>query len=386
MKNFLLICITACLFLTGLYLAIGKSLSNLVQPTPATPSQLKSNQTAKTLLAQQTQTAPEQKHTKASNDFESSNSEEAITLCSDEKVNSFPLEKLAKQLNNEYDVFDNHTLLNALKDNAVTLESKITYGLLSYAQNPEQPQPLITLFSDYPNNRYLAHQTLLACANQVCDEQTIQSALTTDRNNGASWLAYASLIDPKQNPQQTLDAIINAANTQEYNEYRQQTYYFFDETLNQLNMNNDLLFFIGTESLLAATPSPSFSTINKICSNVTQDEVGLLDACINIGERLEQSQSTLLSTAIGIALQRKAYEVRNDQSEIAFLNAKTQDFQKLLIQSTQAMQLMWQSKQRTLNYVLALKNSNEVDAARYLVEQAITLSNDPEFDPCVIEW
>lgn len=386
MKNFLLICITACLFLTGLYLAIGKPLSNLVKPTPATPSQLKSNQTAKTLLAQKTQTAPKQKHTKASNDFESSNSEEAITLCSDEKVNSFPLEKLAKQLNNEYGVFDNHTLLNALKDNAVTLESKITYGLLSFAQNPEQPQPLIALFSDYPNNRYLAHQTLLACANQVCDEQTIQSALTTDRNNGASWLAYASLIDPKQNPQQTLDAIINAANAQEYNEYRQQTYYFFDETLNQLNMNNDLLFFIGTESLLAATPSPSFSTINKICSNVTQDEVGLLDACINIGERLEQSQSTLLSTAIGIALQRKAYEVRNDQSEIAFLNAKSQDFQKLLIQSSQAVQIMLQSEQRTLNYLQSLKNRNEVDAARYLVEQAITLSNDPNFDPCVSEW
>ncbi|MEC8328723.1 MAG: hypothetical protein VX100_22030 [Pseudomonadota bacterium] len=106
----------------------------------------------------------------------------------------------------------------------------------------------------------------------------------------------------------------------------------------------------------------------------------------SIGERLEQSQNTLISTAIGIALQRKAYEVRNDQSEIAFLNEKTQNFQKLLTQSSLATQLMWQSEQLFKNYIRVIKNSNEVDATRYLVEQAITLSNEPDFDPCVSSW
>lgn len=384
MKKFLLACITAGLFLIGLFVALSKPLMNSTQSPQVTSPQL--NKGAKTAIATNNEVSNEPQYGSLKYDSENGNSAETITLCDDEKVNFFPSEQLTKHLKNNHDIFDNHTLLEALKENAVSLESKIIFALLSFAQNPEQPNPLITLFNEYPNNHYLAHHTLLACTKQDCDEQTIQSALYTDRNNGASWLAYASLIKSKENTQQTLSAIINAANAQDYNEYQQQTYHFIDETLNQLNINNDLLFFIGAESLLAATPSPSFSTINEICSNVTQDEVTLLDACINIGERLEQSQNTLLSTAIGVALQRKAYEVRGNQSEIAFLNEKTQNFQKLLIQSSQAVQIMLQSEQRTLNYVQTLKNRNEVDAARYLVEQAITLSNDPNFDPCVSEW
>ncbi|MEI4549092.1 hypothetical protein [Pseudoalteromonas spongiae] len=386
MNKFLLSCITAGLLLAGLYIALSKSLTHSVQSQPDTSSQINNDTNTKTLLSLQTDTLEQQQHDTTQNESESDTSSETIRLCDDKDVNFFGLEQLAKQVSNNHNIFDNHTLLATLKDNAATLESKITHALLSYAQNPEQPHPLITLFSEYPNNRYLAHHTLLACTTQVCDEQTIQSALNTDRNNGASWLAYASLIDTKEDPQHTLNAINNAANAQDYNEYRQQTYYFYDETLNQLNINNDLLFLIGVESILAAAPTPSFSTINKTCSNVTQDEVTLLDACINIGERLEQSQSTLISTAIGIALQRKAYEVRNDQSEIAFLNEKTQHFQKLLTQSSLATQLMWQREQLFKNYIQVIKNSNEVDATRYLVEQAITLSNEPDFDPCVSSW
>ncbi|MGB0860902.1 MAG: hypothetical protein ACPGSJ_13060 [Pseudoalteromonas spongiae] len=386
MNKFLLACITAGLLLAGLYIALSESFTHSVQSQTDTSSQINNVPNTKTLLSPQTDTLEQQQHDTTQNESESGIPLETITLCDDKDVDFFALEQLAKQVSNNHGIFDNHTLLATLKDNAATLESKITHALLSYAQNPEQPHPLITLFNEYPNNRYLAHHTLLACTTQVCDEQTIQSALNTDRNNGASWLAYASLIDPKEDPQHTLNAINNAANAQDYNEYRQQTYYFYDETLNQLNINNDLLFLIGVESILAAAPTPSFSTINKTCSNVTQDEVRLLDACINIGERLEQSQSTLISTAIGIALQRKAYEVRNDQSEIAFLNEKTQNFQKLLTQSSLATQLMWQSEQLFKNYIQVIKNSNEVDATRYLVEQAITLSNEPDFDPCVSSW
>lgn len=386
MNKFLLACITAGLLLAGLYIALSESFTHSVQSQTNTSSQINNDTNTKTLLSPQTDTLEQQQHDTTQNESESDISSETITLCDDKDVDFFALEQLAKQVSNNHGIFDNHTLLATLKDNAVTLESKITHALLSYAQNPEQPHPLITLFSEYPNNRYLAHHTLLACTTQVCDEQTIRSALNTDRNNGASWLVYASLIDPKKDPQHTLNAIKNAANAQDYNEYRQQTYYFYDETLNQLNINNDLLFFIGVESMLAAAPTPSFSTINIICRNVTQDEVTLLDACINIGERLEQSQSTLISTAIGIALQRNAYEVRNDQSEIAFLNEKTQEFQKLLTQSSLATQLMLQSEQLFKNYIQVIKNSNELDATRYLVEQAIALSNEPDFDPCVSDW
>ena len=128
MNKFLLSCITAGLLLAGLYIALSKSLTHSVQSQPDTSSQINNVPNTKTLLSPQTDTLEQQQHDTTQNKSESDISSETITLCDDKDVDFFALEQLAKQVSNNHGIFDNHTLLATLKDNAATLESKITHA------------------------------------------------------------------------------------------------------------------------------------------------------------------------------------------------------------------------------------------------------------------
>lgn len=321
-------------------------------------------------------------HTEAKT--ESHTKDHKIATC-DKEPNFDIYSYFATKHKSEVNIFDENYFSKFLKDNAVTLESKTTEALYSLAMNSDLISSLLSLFQDFPDNKLIAYHVLVACKKQKCDEKLITNALYTDRHNGASWLAYANLIHNETSPEDTIDAFINAANAPTYTEYWSESFTLVEETLNQLGINTDYSPMLAI-SISSAFPLPSFQVINKICQDAQSNDIKLIDACINLGKQLEQSQSTLISAAIGIGLQRNIYEKLGDENALSFLKEKSQEFNLQLQQGAKASQLVLRNKQQALAYFEHLKNSSEVETNTYIIHQAIALSNQPHLDPCEINW
>ena len=105
-----------------------------------------------------------------------------------------------------------------------------------------------------------------------------------------------------------------------------------------------------------------------------------------MGKQLELSQSTLISTAIGVALQRKIFSKLDDQNALSFLEEKSKGFNQQMMQNAKASQIVMRNKQHALTYFEYLKHSSEVPANSFLINQAKALSNLDGFDPCAVNW
>lgn len=321
-------------------------------------------------------------HSEINKSTEHSNSK--IATC-DKEPNFDIYQYFASQETLENNIFDDTYLSNLLDQDAVSLESQTTQALLSLAKNPDDISSLLELYQENQNNKLIAHHVLIACKTQKCDKTLISNALNTDRNNGASWLAYANLIHSEENIENTISALINAANAPVYTEYWSERFNLVDETLNQLGVNTEYSPILS-QPISAAFPLPGFGVISGICQNADPNDIRLLDACINLGTKLELSQSTLISTAIGVALQRKIFSKLDDQNALSFLEEKSKGFNQQMMQNAKASQIVMRNKQYALAYFEYLKHSSEVAASSFLINQAKALSSLDGFDPCAVNW
>ncbi len=89
---------------------------------------------------------------------------------------------------------------------------------------------------------------------------------------------------------------------------------------------------------------------------------------------------------IGLSIRKAIYERYNNSVQLELIENERAEFLKTGSQSSVAAALIWQSRQRTSDWIQQLKNTGEVATTKYVVEQAISLSSDPDFDPCAVEW
>lgn len=283
-------------------------------------------------------------------------------------------------------LFDRNSLLHLLSSSDVLMEAEIAYALMSENDFSASSHPILDAFLKYPESKLLAYNTLLICNSIDCESKMIEKALFTDRDNGASWLAYANLITERNEFEQVVTSLINAANASTYNEYSLEKIDIYEEAMLQFGFVDHDLIALSSFLNLQGHSSPGFGTLESVCSNATPDDISLIDSCLTIGERLSQSNNTLISSAIGISLQKKMYQKLNDETALEFLNENSLNHGQLLRQYIKASNVVWNNRLLFSEFIQVLKNSNEVDATKHLIKTAFSVSEDPNFDPCQSDW
>lgn len=254
-------------------------------------------------------------------------------------------------------------------------------------QLSDDEQALSRTQQKYPNDPLIAYHTLLSCTlNNSCSPEISEKLVATQPNNGAIWLLDAINALEQVNELEAMHALNQSINSAYFNEYWTDSIALYEEAISQIGIHNDFAAYTALIGLMAAKPLPNYHVIAKYCKKVTNADMEKLDLCRRVGERLETSNSNAFTTLLGISMQKNTALILKNVDLVGQLERKHDAFQRLLLQSSDASWQMLQSKARTKNYFESLKYTNEIEAMRMQVEEAIALSNDPLFDPCKTSW
>ncbi|MEW6983076.1 hypothetical protein AAD001_10555 [Colwelliaceae bacterium 6471] len=240
-----------------------------------------------------------------------------------------------------------------------------------------------------PNNKLAYDQLLKLCFNEnnidKCDDDLFNRAQLADKENGTFWLNIAALKLKKNDIDGVFDALHEIEKAANMDEYFFELADFYEQT------SRDILDLSYKQRLVAgigyAAAKPWFiSEIMSWCHDNNTNDQQVAQACLTLGTNLEQKSKQLLSKSLGIALQKNYFEAKDNQQALAELEKKLKkierrfqdkQFEKIdrLIMHDDDLAKLWISSALTYG---------EENGIKYVVEEAIWRSRDPNYNPCPI--
>ncbi len=284
---------------------------------------------------------------------------------------------------------NNTEKLTQVLEQSETMESQIAYALITGSKDEKSMSDKFkTLNNQYPENKLLSYDLLSSCllTDSLCERSVIDDGLALDNQNGAVWLLSALYELNNNNIERATEALLEASSAPTYDEYWGEHFSLFELALSQTGAGNELPAQIASMSYIGSIPLPSFGTLVDFCKKTELTRADILDACLRTGERLANANGTMISHLIGLSLQKAVYKKYNDDAQVSQVSNMRKEFDKTISLSIKANSLVWQSSQRTSDWIQQIKDFGEVGATEYIVDEAILLSSDPNFDPCEINW
>mgnify|MGYP000629448156 CR=1 FL=1 len=259
-----------------------------------------------------------------------------------------------------------------------------------YANPPDDETRLDLLFEYYdqlPNSPVVSMDLISLCANSSdkrCTANFINDAIASDSNNGAIWVGAISFYATKGDDEGVMDSIEALEKASLFNErYGEKTLLYAQalegSTSNDFNVN--AIAGLGK----AASTFPAYSPITRWCEQGL-DEPVQANACLTLGKQLETRSKTLISKAIGIALQKKVFESEGDTDAIQLIEKKrrelTQSPEGGLFKKASIMLLLDERLLRS--WLHNLDFHGELESQRLLVEEAEVLYEENENYLCTL--
>lgn len=287
------------------------------------------------------------------------------------------------------DILNNPEQLRLAFEESGQMESQIAHALTINTESAlESNERLKTLAKKYPANKLLSFDLLLSCtlAGEHCERELIDDAVALDNQNGAVWFLLATLELKNNNSERAVEALLEAAISPVYQTYWTEHFAMFEQALSQIGAEQQIDVQSAAMSVMGAKMMPNYGPVIKFCKAADLDSAAVLDACLEIGQQLAIQKSTMLSHVVGIALQDAIYKKLQDDSKVAELAAARKAFDESRKLLNKAMDIVFNSKQRTADWLTEVKNTGEFNAQEYVINDAIRLSADPDFDPCKVDW
>jgi len=274
-------------------------------------------------------------------------------------------------------------------DDSVYAESQVALALISGNESENTlVDKLKELRKKYPNNTMLSYDLLSLCTSpeSSCKSSVIGEGIALDSQNGAVLLLSAIYELNNNNIERATDFLLEASYAPVYEEYWGEHFSVFESAFSQAGADSDLATKVASLKYSESAPLPNFGPLVRFCENTEETKHNILHACLNMGQRMSNSESTMLTYLIGLSLQESVYKKSNDATQIAQVSKMKEEFDMTLSLSEKATSLIWRNSQRTSDWQFQLKNSGELAATEYIVEEAIRLSADVKFDPCESNW
>ncbi len=284
---------------------------------------------------------------------------------------------------------NNTEKLTQVLEQLETMESQIAHALITGSEDEKSMSDKFkALNGEYPDNPLLSYDLLSSCllTDSLCERSVIDDGIALDSQNGAVWLLSALYEFNNNNIERATEALLEASSAPTYDEYWGEHFSLFELALSQTGAGNELPAQIASMSYVGSIPLPSFGVLVDFCKNTELTRADLLDACLRVGERLANAKGTMISHLIGLALQKAVYKKYNDDAQVSRVSNMRKEFDKTMKLSNKANNLVWQSSQRTSDWIQQIKDFGEVGATEYIVNEAIQLSAIPNFDPCEVNW
>ncbi len=261
-----------------------------------------------------------------------------------------------------------------------------------YANPPEDESKLDLLFDYYnhlPNNPIVSIDLISSCVSSLdnrCTNDFVKGAIASDSKNGAAWVSAISFYAATGNTLGILDSIDALTKTSIFNERFGEKSLLYAQALegspsNHFNVN--ALAGIG----MAATSFPAYSPITQWCEQGL-DEPEKVNACLILGEQLETRSKTLISQAIGMALQDMVFKSQGNTEAVRLIEKKRKE---LTLSSDndlykKAFIMLILDERLLRSWMNNLDIYGEIESQRLLEDEAETLYKTNENYLCTLVY
>jgi len=263
-------------------------------------------------------------------------------------------------------------------------EKNLILAILSEDKPAKKFDVLSEIVNADPDN-LLANWNLSAlCTNsdlfELCNK-SMDEIIARDKNNGALWLnvlSYSILVNDEASIINAFEQLIAAPY---FNEYWSEHIELFAE-----GSSSDLTFaerYVSAIGSASAVAFPSLVEPDKYCRKLALKRADIAQLCLDAGKELETNGKTILSIAYGLSLQKAVFQEIKDEESLNQVASR----KKQLLGYTDRLfsvrsNLIYHDERLMRDWLNMMMTQGELSAQRYLHDEIIRLSSDPDYDPC----
>lgn len=276
-----------------------------------------------------------------------------------------------------------------IKD-ANDIDSQLISTLFLDTSEPDQViKQLLEIVKVQPEHKLANWNILTFCASQLstdnknCSEQVINDAIESDSLNAPSWLNVAAIRIEQHDDTQAIQAMKHLISEPNFNEYYGAHIGLIDRVLEREGAMSRRQRNMASIGFAAAASLPSYGSINKFCTDEGKNRGELALLCLSVGERMMNSGQTIITQVVGWHIKKFAYK---NLKEVELLK----EFEKEHPKYKYHENLHWKKANQLLNYDSELAELwfnnlityGEIKAYDIVIEEAIRLSEDENYNPC----
>jgi len=269
-------------------------------------------------------------------------------------------------------------------------DDALSYALFSDTDDVTARLDLLLDFeSKYPSNPIVNLNILTSCLSvddKRCTPELVNSAIDADSDNGAIWFAAASLYVKREQDSNVRMALNELAQAPQFSERYAQTILLYAQAFQgseyeKFNLN--VIDGIGR----ASGKSLWYGSITKWCNDETRSSRDS-EACLILGVQLETRGTTYISHAVGLSIQKHAFEVSNDEAGLKRIQLTRDEYLSSVNDpSFQKMSIMMMLDERLLRHWLeGIDTVGEEEAFRSLADEAEMLYDENENMLCTLVY
>lgn len=274
--------------------------------------------------------------------------------------------------------------LKSFKDSTVK-EHKLAYILSNTnAKELSRVESLKKFVDEFPQSKLGNWMLLTACGaleSNRCDDSLELDAITENGDNAALWFNIANLRAKRNDIEGVVGAIQEGLTAPHYNEYWSEQVALVENVLQDTTPLSYIERVIG--AMEVAGGGIWHADVLDFCREHS-NRVDIAEACLGLGEKLAKTSKTIILKIFGLAIQDSFYKAHNNDSELVALREQTDKLNEWLTGKSwaKANKLKLYDENLTRGWIEKVKSEGELAASEYVIEEALRLSRDNNYNPC----
>lgn len=262
--------------------------------------------------------------------------------------------------------------------NSTSPERLLEYALYANLPIGKSRLDLLLAYNErYPHNPLVLMEAASLCStssNDRCSNSFINTAIASDKENGAMWINGVLFFASRGDDEGVLRSISGLVKTSMFNEKSGERINLYAQALAGSNADDFRANIIAAIGIEAARES-GLSHVVTWCKEGI-DDIQKENACLYFGQNLAQRGKILFSQSIGLAIQKIIYEAEGDTESYSLLEKEDEQLINTLMseQFFKALSLTFQDEKLLRHWLNNMDSIGEVESAKVLVEEAISLS------------
>lgn len=255
-------------------------------------------------------------------------------------------------------------------------ETKLDLAVMERALNADPDNPL-TLWN------FLDACSLHPEATMCADGSIEKRAILADGGNGLLWGKIAGYRLERGDTSGAYVALIRANTAPQFNGYFIEHVEMLERGLAAATDDPYLERIVSAIGIAAAMALKFYIPIRK-CREQAAESAEWLRACLDFGKRLEIDGRTVMSTLLGIGLQKIMYEMSGDTKKKSDADFRLRLYRNTIksMNSENVKVVMFYDDQVLADFISEWSAHGELRAHQFVQEEVVRLSKQPGYDPC----